>query len=154
MRRCSTAHPGVRIRHAGHCLMAWLLGLLVLVSGCERAPVETPPCAGYWVLETAGLIEPSDHATGLRACVTTSGRHCSIASLASTRSDGGFAPIPANDAHVIRDLIVQVMERDNVLRRAHLTRLAFPRLAHTPFCHRVEIHYEHATGALYGVFIR
>src|SRR5258708_2447180 len=87
-------------------------------------------------------------------CVTTGTRHCSVLSLSSIRSNGGFASIPANQAPVIHDLTVQVMRRNNVIRRTHRTRIAFPRLAHTSFCHRVEIHYEPATGALRGVFVR
>jgi hypothetical protein len=134
--------------------MAWLLALLVVISGCARAPLETPPCAGYWTLDTARLIKSSDDATGLRVCVTTSRRHCNVLSLGSIRWNGGFGPIPANQAALIRDLTVQVLHWNDVLRRAHLTRLAFPRLADMSFCHRVEIRYEPATGALLGVIIR
>ena len=149
-----TAPRGGRMRQAERCLIVWLLAYLVVVSGCARTPLETPPCAGYWLLDTSGLIEPSDHATRLRVCVTTNGRHCSVLSLAFIKSNGGFAPIPASQAALIRDLRVQVMQGNDVLRRADLTRLALsPQSSHVT-CHRVEIHYEPATGVLRGLFIR
>ena len=135
-------------------LVVSLLMFLMLVAGCARAPLETPPCGGYWFLDASGLIERSDHATGLRVCVTTRLHVCSVLSLSSIRLNDGFAAIPANDAAIIRDLTVDVMKRNTVLRRAHLALLAFPRLAHKSICHRVEIHYGPATGALRGVLIR
>ena len=144
--------PGV-LRNASQWPMTCLAVILMLVCACTRAPLETPPCAGHWRLNTSGLIQPTDHASRLRICVTTSGRNCGVSSMASIRSNEGFAPIPANDAQVLHDLTVQVMKGNKVLRGASLTRIALPRLARMS-CHHVEIHYDPATDSLHGLFIR
>lgn len=129
-----------------------LLASLALVTACTTAVRVCSPCSGPATLDPLGLLKPSDDGDTVKTCIQARCHTQSIVVITGDLSNIGIWG--AKNGTTIRDFKVIVMRGKQVIRTAHaVIPIHVPPVSSSSDCgcHGVTIHYDAATGNLYGI---